>query len=114
MPAMNRVVQVRRCHICAKVAEAEDDRVHFCPKCSKPFAPFFFTEDRFLPGSESAIAMAQFVEFISQDQSVRQDDSMGLKSTSPIGPRRSIVGVTAWWPDPHLDAPLEGGSPVKT
>lgn len=69
-----KVVSIRRCHVCGKCNEAEQS-VKRCTFCDKPFAPFFYFDDRAKP--------------VQADYQLRPLDLNGQW--------RPIQGLTAYW-----------------
>jgi hypothetical protein len=72
---MRKTMQAyRRCHICGKTCEAPS-QVRRCDHCGKPFAPFYYFNDRLSP-----------VQFDG-----------GLRPPELDGEWRPIQGLTAYW-----------------
>lgn len=71
-----RVVHLRRCHICGGVNEREGDAIDRCQHCHKPMAPFFFFDDR-------------VVAVYSENEP--------RPSVPRVGERRALIGFTVIW-----------------
>lgn len=64
----------RRCHVCGATCESSA-QIRRCSDCGKPFAPFYYFDDKFSP--------------IPLDQ--------GLRAPDVKGQWRPIRGLTAYW-----------------
>jgi hypothetical protein len=64
----------RRCHICGKLCESPA-QIRRCSDCGKPFAPFYYFNDKFTPVQAEG----------------------GLRPPHVEGQWRPIHGLTAYW-----------------
>jgi hypothetical protein len=64
----------RRCHVCGTFCEAQT-LVRRCSRCDKPFAPFYYFDDKFSPVLNAS----------------------GLRAPDLDGQWRPIQGLTAYW-----------------
>lgn len=49
LEALNVKGHFRRCHVCGSTTHCQTDEVRKCQHCQKPFAPFFYFEDKSVP-----------------------------------------------------------------
>lgn len=48
--ATNKIIHIRRCHVCGTVNEMENAAIHKCEHCRKPLAPFYYFNESELRG----------------------------------------------------------------
>jgi hypothetical protein len=71
---MQQLRAYRRCHMCGTLCEAAA-QIRKCTECHKPFAPFYYFNDQFIPVQNEG----------------------GLRPPDIEGQWRPIHGLTAYW-----------------
>lgn len=78
-----KILHIRRCHICNHVTENDKQHIEKCEGCGKSLAPFFFCMD---PGVE------ELTSDFRTDRDKKPQTSSFLRSEFP-----PIYGISLYW-----------------